>query len=113
MVKSISTIYINSETLRLAKEKALPISDICEAALNSALGVEANQGTTEGALGNSLLRHAEQLKDVATLRKSYNKKMDSPLTAKIYEKILRMFQEKYGIELSAAVLIAEGRRDKF
>lgn len=111
MVKSISTIYINSETLRLAKEKGLEISGICEAALNSALGVDTNQGTVEGALGNALMQHAEQIKDIAILRKSCSKRSDSREAEIRYTKILRMFQEKYSIELSAAVLIAEGRRD--
>lgn len=111
MVKSISTIYINSETLRLAKEKGLEISPICEAALNSALGAEANQGSLEGALGNALLAHSEQIKDIAILRKSCSKRSDSREAEMRYEKILRMFQEKYSVELSAAVLIAEGRRD--
>ena len=111
MVKSISTIYINSETLRLAKEKGIEISSICEAALNSALGVEANEGTVEGALGNSLIQHAQQIKDIGILRKSCSKRMDSREAAQIYERTLRVFQQKYSVELSAAVLIAEGRRD--
>jgi hypothetical protein len=111
MVKSISTIYINSETLRLAKEKGLEISSICEAALNSALGVEENKGTVEGALGSALLAHSEQIKDMAILRKACRKRMDTPDSQKRYERCLRMFQEKYNLELSTVVMIAESRRD--
>lgn len=67
MVKSLSTIYIESSVLEEARVKKLPVSRICEEALRASLG--ANSGSVEGALGNMLNHKAEMSKDIEVLKR--------------------------------------------
>lgn len=110
MVKSISTIYIDSEVLQKAKEKSLEISSICEIALKTALSCDENAGTAAGAFGKYLNNHAEQIRDIGTLRKSWSKRNLDDNTNARFEKMLRLFCEKYSVDLSLGVLIAEGKK---
>lgn len=97
MVKSISTIYISSEILQLAKQKGLNISDICEEALKLSVNQELNHGKVEGALGLFLNTQAEKKKDIEYIRKLSTKRDER------FHSVLKAFALKHNLQLHEAI----------
>ncbi len=105
MVKSISTIYIESEVLNAAKLAGLPISQICEEALKLSVQKqpEGSTGSVEGALGNFLNAQAEKNKDIQTIRKlGANRERDREGR---FNRALKIFCEKYGLDMAQAIKV--------
>ena len=100
MVKSIVTVYINSEILSLAKAKELNISSLCEEAMKIAVSSDSNDA--KGALKNFFNTQIEKTKDIRIIRK-LSEKRGNPHNDELFRRSLRMFCEKYGLELAEAV----------
>lgn len=111
MVKSISTIYINSEVLKQAKEKGLNISEIAEETIRIALKMNIGGGGVEVAFGNFLNSKMERNKDIVILRRAWNNSSKSRGHQEIFTKVIRGFCEKHHETIANTLVIAEGKRE--
>jgi len=108
--KSVISIYIESLINEKATELRLNKSKICNEALKLAvLGVEhKGNGTMETAFSNFLQNKIEMEKDKGLLKKVFRiTQKNRNVTS--YHAVLKEFCEKYGVEWSEAVSIAQGK----
>jgi len=95
MVKSITTIYIESQLLEEAKIKKLNLSSLCEEAIKLSLnGVE---GSVSGGLKNFLNHQAEKNKDLTILKRLRERNSEK------FNPALRVFCEKYSVDTNHAL----------
>lgn len=113
MVKSISTIYLDSDLLIEAKQKQVNISAICNEAIYLALQ-KGEEGSTAQAVGKFINNKVEERnskeqynKNVATLRKIFQKTKIGELSQIGYLKALKLFCNEYKIGSEQAQAIAE------
>jgi len=108
MAKSIVSIYVNSEILVEAQKQKINVSALCEQALReivvgTATGQALNQIASENTAEN------ERARDRATLKRIYQKKAVARISHSGYLKALKIFCDKYKIDIGQAVAIAEGQ----
>jgi hypothetical protein len=95
-----------------AENQGLDVNSICQEALLLAINRDKTNGTTESAIGKFLNYEALRKTDVEVLRRSFNKKDANPNNLNVFRQILKLYMEKYQVDLNQAILIAEGKREK-